>query len=115
MTGEYIEQADRDEQAQPPVNWELTPEESEKQDLIDENYQFSSYLSYHNDYVLLVHTPITLPPDPTSVEQALGQWDKVEWGVAIDDEIANFRSREIVRKAAQEGKALKTKIVLKYT
>jgi hypothetical protein len=33
--GEYIEQADLDEQAQPPVNWELTPEESEKQDLID--------------------------------------------------------------------------------
>jgi hypothetical protein len=59
-SGEYIEQADQDELAQPPVNWELTPEESEKQDLIDENYQFSSYLSYHNDYVL--------PPDPTSVE-----------------------------------------------
>ncbi len=36
-------------------------------------------------------------------------------GVAIDDEIANFRSREIVCKAAQEGKALQTKIVLKYT
>jgi hypothetical protein len=47
-------QADRDEQAQQPVNWELNPEESEKQDLI-------------------------------------------------------------VRKAEQEGKALKTKIVLKYT
>jgi hypothetical protein len=60
--GDYIEEANQDEQVQSPFDWTLTPEDSEKQDFIDESYQFSSY---YYDYVLLVHTPIALPPDPT--------------------------------------------------
>ncbi len=33
----------------------------------------------------------------------------------MDKELSNFNSRDIARKASQEGKATKTKLVLKYT
>jgi hypothetical protein len=65
--GEYIKQADRDEQAQPPfnwdlTNWDLTPEESDKQNAIDRATS-SLRTQLLLRLMLLVHTPIALPPD----------------------------------------------------
>jgi hypothetical protein len=30
---------------------------------------------YVNDFALVVHTPLALPPDPKSYEEAMAQWD----------------------------------------
>jgi hypothetical protein len=62
-----------------------------------------------------VHTPLALPPDPKSYEEAMAQWDCKEWRAAVDKELSNFNSRGIAREADQNGKAMKTKLVLKYT
>jgi hypothetical protein len=68
-----------------------------------------------NDSVLVVHSPLALPPDLKSYEKAVAGWDGAEWRDAVDKELSNFNSRDIARKASQEGKAMKTKLVLKYT
>ncbi len=70
---------------------------------------------YFNDFALSVHVPLALPPDPTSYEAAVGGWDGAEWRAAVDKELSNFNSRDIVLEAQQDGKAMKTKLVLKYT
>ena len=50
---------------------------------------------------------ISLPSDPKSIEEALAGPHKVEWFNAI-------RDRKIFRKAPQYGRAMKSKIILRY-
>ena len=54
-----------------------------------------------------------LPPTPKSLEEALNGPDKVEWRKAIDKELKSFDDRGIFAEAPQEGRAMKTKIILR--
>ena len=53
---------------------------------------------------------ISLPSDPKSIEW----FNEEEWFNAIQKEAQIFRDRKIFRKAPQHGRAMKSKIVLRY-
>jgi hypothetical protein len=64
---------------------------------------------------MLVHGAPPLPPNPRSVDEALAQPDGSEWRIAIQDEINQLENKETLGDAAQAGRAMKTKWVLKYS
>ena len=51
---------------------------------------------------------------PKSIEEALAGPHKEEWFKAIEKEAQIFRDRKIFRKAPQHGRAMKSKIILRY-
>jgi hypothetical protein len=121
---EYQDQADRDEDEINEIRAEsgdsaayfgLTSEQYEELVRRDQNNANAVLECYFNDFALSVHAPLALPPDPISYEAAVGGWDGAEWRAAVDKELSNFNSRDIVREAPQDDKAMKTKLVLKYT
>ncbi len=58
---------------------------------------------------------ITLPPDPPTLSAARAQDDGPLWEIAAEKEFENFRSRGIIKNAMEQtGRAMKTKLVLKY-
>ncbi len=48
------------------------------------------------------------------LEEPLAGPERLEWIKAIIAELENFDSRAIIMSASQTGKAMKTKMVLKY-
>jgi len=95
----------------------LTPDEYLEQQERDKHYAYFAIEYFRNDLVnLVVHPPIMLPPDPKNLEDALSLPDREEWIQAISKETDNFDSRDILRYAEdQNGHAMKTKLVFKYT
>ena len=67
-----------------------------------------------NDICYAVHDVIALPPNPASVQEALAGPDRVHWLKAINDELQNFDDRHTFAEAPQTGRAMKTKMILKY-
>ena len=59
-------------------------------------------------------TSISLPSDPKNTEEALAGPHREEWLKAIQKEIEVFRDRKIFRMALQHGRAMKSKIILRY-
>ena len=57
---------------------------------------------------------ISLPSDPKNMTEALSGPHKEEWLQAIEKEIQIFRDRKIFRKAPQHGRAMKSKMILRY-
>ncbi len=68
-------------------------QEIEEHDEINANAVMECYI---NDFALVVHTPLALPPDPNSYEEAMPQWDRKEWRAAVDKKLSNFNSRRRV-------------------
>ena len=54
-----------------------------------------------------------LPPIPRTIEEALSGPDKEEWRKAILKELKSFDDREVFAEAPQEGRAMKTKLILR--
>ena len=83
----------------------------------DQHHALFSLENFYNDFASLsVHPPIALPPDPKDLTAALLQEDGELWREAAEKEFGNFRLREILKMAEdQKGRAMKTKLVLKYT
>jgi hypothetical protein len=59
-------------------------------------------------------TSISLPPDPKSIAEALAGPDREEWIKSIEKEMQVFRDRRIFGKASQNGRAMKSKMILRY-
>jgi hypothetical protein len=107
---EYQAQQDLDEEIQtqawtggsPAQDLQLSPEYEElvERDKANANAVMECFI---NDFALVVHSPLALPPDPKSYEEAAAEWDGAEWREAVDKELSNFNSREIARNASQEG------------
>jgi len=57
---------------------------------------------------------IYLPSDPKNMTEALSGPHKEEWFQAIEKEIQIFCDRKIFRKAPQHGRAMKSKMILRY-
>ncbi len=67
-----------------------------------------------NDILAMVHAPIALPKNPRDVEEAMTMWDWPLWLEAIKKKLENLNSRGTLQEADQDGRAMKTKIFLKY-
>ena len=55
-----------------------------------------------------------LPPNPSSVEEALNGPDADKWIEAINSELQNFDDRHTFAEALQTGRGMKSKLILKY-
>jgi hypothetical protein len=71
--------------------------------------------NWNNEVIHVVQSAITLPADPVSVEEALKGPEREHWVNAINSELKNFDERNIFTTAPQEGRAMKTKLILKYS
>ena len=68
-----------------------------------------------NEFANKVHNAEALPPPPKSIKDALSGPEREFWIKAILLELDNFDSRGIFGIADQEGRAMKTKMILKYS
>ena len=62
----------------------------------------------------VVHKAIMLPPNPENVEAALKGPEAEHWYKAMKKELGNFDDRNTFSESPQEGRAMKTKWILKY-
>ncbi len=67
-----------------------------------------------SEMAVKVHGAVALPPNPKSVKEALAGPERELWIKAILLELSQFDLRGIFGEAPQEGRAMKTKIILKY-
>ena len=81
-----------------------------------EKSYFHDLLSYWIQECAYINmdTSISLPSDPKNTEEALAGPHREEWLKAIQKEIEVFRDRKIFRMAPQHGRAMKSKIILRY-
>lgn len=82
------------------------------------NSQRSAILSdlrqWYSECIHVVHKVLALPPNPKSIDDALNGPDGQKWYEAIVKEIDQFRVRNLWKSAKQEGRAMKTKMILIY-
>ncbi len=76
------------------------------------NDHLSRQFVYH--IAVFVHGAVRLPKDPTDVDEALAGPEGDNWREAIRKEFNNFDVRSVFGEAPQTGRAMKTKLILKY-
>eukprot|EP01034_Spumella_vulgaris_P047498 gene47498-biopygen34861 len=95
----------------------LDPLEYQMQKERDAEQLYFADECYVRDLVCLVmHAPIVLPTDPKTPEEAMTWPDASLWMAEVEKEFNNLRSHRTIKHAEeQDGPAMKTKLVLKYT
>jgi hypothetical protein len=78
------------------------------------NNNKSDVENYYSCVANTVHEAVKLPQNPSSVEQALANPEADKWREAMIKELQNFDDRSVFSEAEQEGRAMKTKWILKY-
>jgi hypothetical protein len=63
---------------------------------------------------LKMDSSISLPSDPKNMADALAGPHEEEWLKVIQKEVQIFGDKEIFRRALQHGRAMKSKIILRY-
>jgi histone deacetylase 1/2 len=80
----------------------------------ENHYQLSCHAHWLAD-VYNIAQPVMLPENPRSLEEALQLPDGEEWRRAVQKEIEAFEVRGTWGPAEQSGRAMKTKLILKYS
>ena len=70
--------------------------------------------SWLSEYIMTIFPAVMLPKDPVSLDEAMNGPHGEEWRAAIQKEFDNFDVRNTFGEAAQTGRAMKTKLILKY-
>jgi hypothetical protein len=102
------------------------PEDSDSDDVTDTESLFlvqSSNLATSDTLstsrwtsdVIALFSGLALPPDPTSLQEALSLPDGPLWKEAFDKEVAQLKDKGTFGEAPQSGHGMKTKIIFKYS
>jgi hypothetical protein len=102
------------------INYEDTANNNNNNDMYwydNDNNTYNNTNDVDNYYSCVantVHEAVKLPQNPSSVEQALASPEADKWREAMIKELQNFDDRSVFSAAEQEGRAMKTKWILKY-
>jgi hypothetical protein len=80
----------------------------------EDAYLVSNLERWYNDTCCIVHEAVALPPNPKDINEALSGNDAELWRNAIANEMHQFKLRDTFGPAPQHGRAMKTKLILKY-
>jgi len=78
------------------------------------NTHYTLYDDWRNAYLLTTGLVQPLPPNPTTVDEALSGPHAALWEAAITKELDQFRLRTTFGPAEQSGQGMKTKLILYY-